>query len=118
MSAGARGDAGAAYTAPVRIETGEVDGPLEVTDELHLMGMARGRITVRTGGRLHLGGTALDGLEVEAGGEASILGTLQGPVHNAGRLEVSGIVRGRISTGPGATTDVAPKAIVVDQATT
>lgn len=81
----------------MRIEKGEIRGNLEIDDDFTLLGMVTGNITVLDGGTLELNGTCHRDLIVEKGATVSLNGTVKGNVHNrGGRLEVYGIIDGRL----------------------
>jgi hypothetical protein len=79
-----------------RHESGRLDGPLTVTDDLTLSGMATDTITVLSGGSLRLSGMASQGLNVHPGGRAHVSGMLRGTLTCGGEVELTGMLDGRI----------------------
>lgn len=84
-----------------RQETGRVDVPVTVSDELSLSGMATQSITVLDGGTLELGGMAQKGLNVRPGGYAKVGGLLHGMLTCGGDVELTGMLDGRVVVEPG-----------------
>lgn len=84
-----------------RRETGRVDAPLTVSDDLALSGMATQTITVLDGGSLRLSGMAQRGLTVRPGGRAEVSGVVHGTLTCGGDVELTGVLDGRIVVEPG-----------------
>ncbi len=84
-----------------RLEAGRVNGPLTVSDDLVLTGLATHPITVLAGGDLQLSGMAAAGLDVQTGGRARVSGMLQGTLTCAGDVELTGLLAGTIVVEPG-----------------
>src|SRR5687768_10789396 len=93
-------------------ERGTIEGDLNLTESLELLGLVTGSVTVGLGLTLRLLGTVEHGVRLERGGSAVIYGVVGGDVLNlGGELQVSGIVKGTVFAIAGATT-IAPDAVV------
>jgi cytoskeletal protein CcmA (bactofilin family) len=90
------------------VEHGQVPGPLVVTDDYVLHGMVSGDAVVARGGYLELLGMVTGDLRVEDGGSAKVRGIVSKNVLNAGTLEVYGIIVGRLSSTPEASSTIVP----------
>jgi hypothetical protein len=90
----------------------KVEGPLEVSEDTALHGIAIHHTTVVAPATLWLHGIANEGLEVGPGATAMVHGIVNGDVVNTGgRLEVYGIVNGEVRSLAGQTF-IDPDAIV------
>jgi len=94
------------------VERGKVAGPLTITDDYVMHGMVEGNAIVARGGFLHLFGTVTGDLVVQEGASAEVRGTVSQNLFNAGTLEVHGIVVGRLTSTPEASTTIAPGAVI------
>lgn len=92
----------------MKVEHGQVQGPLVVSDEYVLHGMVTGDATVTRGGHLQLFGMVTGDLRIEDGGSAEVRGIVSKNVLNAGSLDVFGIIVGFLSTTSEASTTIAP----------
>ncbi|MCW3476266.1 G8 domain-containing protein [Limobrevibacterium gyesilva] len=89
----------------------EIDGGLLVEGELEFAGFTTGTVHVTAGATLLLTGTAAD-LLIEPGGRAIVRGTVSGAVMNGGKVEIHGMVGNVVDTGPAASTQLMPNAVV------
>ena len=88
----------------MRTEAGKIQGDLEVTDGLILMGMVQGSVRVGGGGQLRLLGTVSGDLAVEPGGEVELVGLVrQDATNSGGNLTVVGTISGRLYAKAGRT---------------
>ncbi|WP_263732240.1 hypothetical protein [Cellulomonas sp. SG140] len=83
------------------LENGVIDGPLTVSGDFVLNGMANGPITVESGGELVLSGKASAGLDVHDGGRATVTGMLSGGLRCSGEVELTGLIERPIFVAPG-----------------
>lgn len=88
----------------MREEQGFVAGPVTISEDYVLRGMVSGELVVERGGYLQLFGMVTGTLRIADGGSAVIRGMVSQDVLNAGRLEVYGIVIGRLDSTSEATT--------------
>jgi cytoskeletal protein CcmA (bactofilin family) len=94
------------------MEHGKVAGPLTISDDYQMHGIVEGNATVARDGFLHLFGMVTGDLVVEEGASAEVRGTVSKSVFNAGNLEVFGVVSGRLTSTPDASTTIAPGAVI------
>jgi cytoskeletal protein CcmA (bactofilin family) len=88
----------------MRQVAGKIDGDVELSDALELLGMITGHVVVASGGHLVLRGTCCAGMRIEPGGVVQLDGTVDGDVLNAGgELEVRGAINGRLHAQAGTT---------------
>jgi len=91
--------------------TKKIDGDLTVSEELTLLGMVTGNITILKGGVLDFQGTCNKDLILEEGSKVHLGGTVNGNVVNrAGELHVSGTVNGYVHTDDRGKTVIDPGA--------
>ncbi len=94
------------------MEHGKVAGPLTITYDYEMHGIVEGNAIVARGGFLHLFGIVTGDLVVQKGASADVRGTVSQNLFNAGNLEVHGIVVGRLTSTPKASTTIAPGAVI------
>lgn len=92
----------------MRVEHGQVPGPVVINDDYVLHGMVTGDAMVSRGGHLQLFGIVTGDLRIEDGGSAEVRGIVSKDVLNAGSLEVYGIIVGRLSSTSEASTTLVP----------
>lgn len=96
----------------MKIETGKIDHPLQITEELRLDGMAVAGVTVLPGSMLLLNGTVFGDVVVLEGASAEVNGTVHGDLINrGGEIELRGTLHGSVRTESG-TTRVDPEAVI------
>lgn len=97
----------------MQTEHGQLDGDVELSTPLALYGLAKGSITVVSGGALDLYGMCLKDIVVKTGGVVRIYGMVSGDALNlGGSLQVLGTVHGSVKTQNG-TTVIEQGAVVV-----
>lgn len=91
------------------IETGLIEGDVDVTQNFQLDGTITGSVTVNDNVHFHLLGTVINDVLIKKGGSAQINGTVNGNIVNEGGfLRINGVVRGSVQGDA----DIDPNAVV------
>ena len=91
-----------------------LDGPMEIHEDVALYGMVSGGATLCSGRRLILRGTIAGDLKVEKGAQAILHGTVAGRIYNeGGRVELYGMADAVANSSRDAVTIIDPGAHVM-----
>jgi cytoskeletal protein CcmA (bactofilin family) len=96
----------------MHVRRDKIAGPHRVSEDLLLQGMITGDATVASGVTLDLQGTVTGDLHVEPGARVMLRGTVSGSVVNHGKVDVEGVIYGKLTDLDGGTSHVAPNAVI------
>ena len=82
----------------MRLKDGKTVGDLVLRDDVELVGIVTGMVTVKAGATVLLRGLVVGSLVIERGAAVKLLGMVCGDVRNCGDVHVHGTIGGRLLT--------------------
>ena len=105
---------GAIGDKDVKASHENLEGPMEIQEDMALYGIVTGGATLCSGRRLILHGTIAGDLKVQKGARAIVRGTVAGRIYNdGGRVELFGMTDGIANASQDAVTIIDPGAHVL-----